>query len=57
MIWAGVDRARGMLDVARQKAEDQDLSIAFHHGDMLDFQLNQQYDAILCTYDSNKLCM
>jgi ubiquinone/menaquinone biosynthesis C-methylase UbiE len=49
---AGVDRARGMLDIARQKAEDQDLSIAFHHGDMLNFQLNQQYDAILCTYDS-----
>ena len=48
----GVDRAIGMLNVARQKAENQDLQITFHQGDMLKFQLNQQFDAILCTYDS-----
>ncbi len=48
----GVDRATGMLDVAREKAEKHDVHIAFHHGDMLNFQLNQQFDVILCTYDS-----
>lgn len=48
----GVDRAIGMLDIAREKAEKHDVDIAFHHGDMLDFQLNQQFDVILCTYDS-----
>ena len=49
---AGIDRATGMLDVARSKAQEQKLEIEFHHGDMLNFQLNQQFDAILCTYDS-----
>ena len=48
----GIDRAIGMLNVAQEKAENQDLQIAFHHGDMLNFRLNQQFDVILCTYDS-----
>ena len=48
----GIDRARGMLKVARQKAENLDLDIPFHQGDMLNFQLDQQFDVILCTYDS-----
>ena len=48
----GVDRATGMLEIAKNKAEAQDVNIELHHGDMQDFQLNQQFDAILCTYDS-----
>jgi len=48
----GVDRAIGMLDIAGQKASAHDISIELHHGDMRDFQLNQRFDAVLCTYDS-----
>ncbi len=48
----GIDRASGMLEIAREKAEMANLQIKFQQGDMLDFQLNQQFDAILCTYDS-----
>lgn len=51
-MMTGIDRAIGMLKVARKKAENLDLQIAFHQGDMLNFQLDQQFDAILCTYDS-----
>lgn len=48
----GIDRAKGMLDVAREKSVEQQLEIVFHQGDMLDFQLDCKFDAILCTYDS-----
>ena len=48
----GIDRAIGMLNIAREKAEEQQLEIEFHHGDMLNFQLDRKFDAILCTYDS-----
>lgn len=48
----GVDRAVGMLEIAKDKAEANDVNIELHHGDMRDFQLNQRFDAILCTYDS-----
>ncbi len=48
----GIDRANGMLDIAHQKAETANLDIEFYKGDMLNFQLNQQFDTILCTYDS-----
>lgn len=49
---SGIDRAKGMLDIAQRKSVEQNQRITFHHGDMLDFQLDQQYDAIICTYDS-----
>ena len=48
----GVDRALGMLDIAREKAAAHNLEIGLHQGDMCDFQLNQRFDAVLCTYDS-----
>ena len=51
-VMTGIDRAKGMLNIAQEKAKEQNLQIAFHHGDMLNFRLNQQFDAILCTYDS-----
>lgn len=48
----GVDRAAGMLHIAREKAEAHDVQVNFHQGDMRNFQLNQRFDVILCTYDS-----
>lgn len=51
-VMTGIDRAEGMLTVAHEKAKEQNLQITFHHGDMLNFRLDQQFDAILCTYDS-----
>lgn len=48
----GIDRAKGMLEVAREKTAELQLQVDFHHGDMLNFQLDCQFDAILCTYDS-----
>ena len=48
----GLDRAEGMLTVARQKAEEQGLDIPFMRGDMRDFDLQEQFDAVLCIYDS-----
>ena len=48
----GVDRAEGMLTVARQKAEQQELEVQFSQGDMFSFNLNQRFDAVVCTYDS-----
>ena len=49
---SGIDRASGMLEIARQKAISQDLNVTFHQGDMLNLDLNHKFDAILCTYDS-----
>ncbi len=48
----GVDRAEGMLNVAREKAENEDLKITLQQGDMIDFEISEKFDAILCTYDS-----
>ena len=48
----GIDRAAGMLHIAQEKAEKHNVDIAFHQGDMCYFDLEQQFDAILCTYDS-----
>jgi ubiquinone/menaquinone biosynthesis C-methylase UbiE len=48
----GLDRAEGMLTVARQKAEKQGLDIPFVQGDMLNFNLQQRFDVVLCIYDS-----
>ena len=48
----GLDRAEGMLTVARQKAEERRLDIPFIRGDMRHFDLQEQFDAVLCIYDS-----
>ena len=50
-MW-GMDRAEGMLTVARRKARQEGLHIQFRQGDMIDFNLNRRFDAVLCTYDS-----
>ncbi len=48
----GLDRAEGMLNVAREKADSENQKISLHQGDMINFKLDQKFDAILCTYDS-----
>ncbi len=48
----GLDRAEGMLAVARQKAAERGLDIPFIRGDMRDFDLQERFDAVLCIYDS-----
>jgi len=48
----GVDLAEGMLDIARDKASNLGLSINLVHDDMRTFDLGQQFDVVLCTYDS-----
>lgn len=48
----GLDRAEGMLNIARSKAAEQNLTISLQQGDMITFRLEQKFDAILCTYDS-----
>ena len=50
-MW-GIDRAEGMLEIARQKAKSRGLSIKFVQGEMQEFNLNRQFDAVICTYDS-----
>ena len=50
-MW-GVDRAEGMLKIARQKSAQSNLEIEFRQGDMRDFDLPQKFDTIVCTYDS-----
>jgi SAM-dependent methyltransferase len=41
-----------MLTIARQKAAEHQLDIPFMRGDMRDFDLQEQFDAVLCIYDS-----
>jgi ubiquinone/menaquinone biosynthesis C-methylase UbiE len=50
-MW-GLDRAEGMLEIARQKAKSRNQAIKFAQGEMQTFNLNQQFDAVICTYDS-----
>jgi len=45
---AGLDNSAGMLTVAREKLPD----APFFQADMADFTLGEQFDAILCIYDS-----
>jgi ubiquinone/menaquinone biosynthesis C-methylase UbiE len=44
----GMDLDENMLEMARQKHPD----IPLHHGDMLDFDLGQPFDAITCLFSS-----
>ncbi len=45
---AGLDLDRTMLAVARK----QHPGIRFHHGDMVDFDLDRQFDVIVCLFSS-----
>ena len=48
----GLDKAEGMLNVAREKAERENLDITLRQGNMIDFEISEKFDVILCTYDS-----
>jgi len=48
----GVDLAEGMLEIARQKSIDLGIVAAFKPGDMRNFDLGEQFDTVICTYDS-----
>lgn len=45
---SGLDLSEDMLAVARKKFPN----IGFHQGNLIDFQLNHSFDAILCLYGS-----
>ena len=45
---AGVDLDTEMLAIARERIPE----VPIHHGDMCDFQLNAQFDAVLCLFSS-----
>ena len=44
----GLDLDEQMLEIARRHNPD----IAFHHADMVDFELGRRFDAILCLFSS-----
>lgn len=44
----GLDLDRGMLDIANSKHSD----VAFHHGDMVDFDLRRQFDVVVSLFSS-----
>ena len=50
----GIDRAPGMLRAARARAEGAGLRVAWHEGDMCDFNLGRRFDLVLLL--SNALC-
>ncbi len=45
---SGLDLSREMLHVARSKFPD----LPLHYGDMVDFHLEQEFDAVICMYGS-----
>ncbi len=47
-ILEGLDNSTGMLEVAKKKVP----SAVFHYGDMSNFNLKKQFDAIICIFDS-----
>lgn len=44
----GLDLEVPMLDIARSRNP----GVAFHHGNMIDFDLQRQFDAVLCMFSS-----
>src|SRR5215203_535214 len=44
----GLDKDHGMLAIARERLPH----VSFHNGDMSDFQLGQQFDAVVCLFSS-----
>ncbi|MEN6374128.1 MAG: class I SAM-dependent methyltransferase [Smithella sp.] len=45
---SGLDLSRDMLDLARKKFP----GIRFHHGNLIDFKLEADYDVMICLYGS-----
>ncbi len=48
----GIDGSQCMLDVAKQKARDKALYVPFIKGDLTSFKVADQFDAVLCIFDS-----
>jgi len=48
----GVDLAKGMIEIANQKAQTSDLKIRFLEADLSDFDLGETFDSATCLYDS-----
>lgn len=48
----GVDRSESMVEMARDKADQENQEIAFHTGDMVDPPVAGPFDTVLCLYDS-----
>lgn len=48
----GLDLSSQMIDIAKQRAEDADLTIPFVTGNMLDLSAVEQFDAVTCYCDS-----
>ncbi|MDE7264203.1 MAG: class I SAM-dependent methyltransferase, partial [Anaeroplasmataceae bacterium] len=48
----GLDLSESIIEVAKEKAKMNHLSIPFHVGDMTDFSLHQSFDVITCFFDS-----
>jgi ubiquinone/menaquinone biosynthesis C-methylase UbiE len=44
----GLDLNDELLELARERNPD----VPFHHGDMIDFELNKQFDVILCLFSA-----
>lgn len=48
----GLDLSSSIIEIAREKAKMNHLSIPFHIRDMTQFTLNQKFDVITCFFDS-----
>lgn len=48
----GMDLSSSIIDIAKEKAKMNHLSIPFFVGDMTNFNLNKTYDVITCFFDS-----
>lgn len=48
----GVDRSSGMLEVAKQKAREEELEINFIEADLCSFQLEEKFDLAISLFDS-----
>ena len=48
----GIDRAPGMLEVAKAKSERAHVDIDWREGDMRDLGMATAFDAVICLYDS-----
>lgn len=46
----GVDLSADMIDIARRKADEAELAIEFHHGDLRTVHLDRRFDAVLLMF-------
>lgn len=46
----GIDRSQAMIDIARRKAENENLSIEYIQGDITGIDLNRKFDAVISMF-------